>query len=505
MHDPIFKNKGCDGGNALRTFYYIRDNGIALDREYMYKAKDEKCDSDKQKCIVKLNLSEELELKQVPQGDESALRKALLFYGPMIVTIRADLSSFQNYGGGVYADVDCKPLAPKEGGHDMLLIGYGTDEEDGDYWLLINTIGPCIMSITFLLCERFENLVRFERLINCGCVMSHDIGTVIDRSSFMFSSIFLFFAICASLTKYGLSEVSIYDFFTFDKNLGGSESMPTEYSEYTSFRRLIVNPPFTYFGKVYDSLWISPYGVITFTNPMPKSDDPTCHAEVRYYSTIAPYWVLAKDSYNVDNTTRSKIIWHYANLYGDATSNTVVRDAIKARKEIGNAFPAFQNITLKWVGVATWINMLMSERYYSRTDNPTFFTMQAALATDGVHSFAIFYYNKIDFSRDFTFFTGFDAGNRQDHYPIASSCSDLTSIRNLTTESNVGSPGKWVFRVDLPSILAPGSLCPEITTPLDGYCQPSDFTVGSEATKMARWFGQDLFLIANLLMGQLYI
>ena len=38
-----YENEGCNGGDMHNAFWYVIDNGIALESKYPYQAKDKKC------------------------------------------------------------------------------------------------------------------------------------------------------------------------------------------------------------------------------------------------------------------------------------------------------------------------------------------------------------------------------------------------------------------------------------------------------------------------------
>ncbi|KAI1699670.1 nidogen-like domain-containing protein [Ditylenchus destructor] len=223
---------------------------------------------------------------------------------------------------------------------------------------------------------------------------------------------------------------------------------------------IVMNPPFPFFGKLYDALYVNPDGAITFDTWMSKDvkHEATCQATVRSFSTIAPFWT------ETSRFNKRSVTWQHIN-----------GESEKARSEIISAFPTFHDIKLKWIVAATWLNVTsVSGDYRDR------FTMQAIITTDGVRSFAIFYYNEVKYPGK-AFFSGFDAGDGRKRHMIAASC-ETTRATEIDKESNVGSPGKWVFRVDKDKIYEPGSLCPALPIPMYGYCHPlDDFTLGSEA------------------------
>ncbi|KAI1695893.1 nidogen-like domain-containing protein [Ditylenchus destructor] len=196
-----------------------------------------------------------------------------------------------------------------------------------------------------------------------------------------------------------------------DEFLWYSDGVQVSQDEGASSGPIVVNPPFPFFGKLYDALYVNPDGAITFDTWMSKdvNHEATCQA------------------------------------------------------------------TLKWIVAATWLNVTsVSGNYRDR------FTMQAIITTDGVRSFAIFYYNEVKYPGK-AFFSGFDAGDGRKRHMIAASC-ETTRATEIDEESNVGSPGKWVFRVDKDKIYEPGSHCPALPIPMYGYCHPlDDFTLGSEA------------------------
>ncbi len=138
----------------------------------------------------------------------------------------------------------------------------------------------------------------------------------------------------------------------------------------------------------------------------------------------------------------------------------------KATGEITNAFPEWKTIQIKWAFLTTWYNV----SFFGAGDCNSELrdTFQSVLASDGVHSFAIFYYNNITWTTGTHSNSGgncsglggnpakagFDAGDGKTLFVIPGSCSH--DIITIGDRSNVGSPGKWVFRVDNADIQSPG-------------------------------------------------
>ncbi len=76
---------------------------------------------------------------QLPYGNETALEIAVATVGPISVAISVP-KSFMHYKSGVYEDVYHCSVLPLT--HEVLVVGYGTDEASGmDYWLVKNCWG----------------------------------------------------------------------------------------------------------------------------------------------------------------------------------------------------------------------------------------------------------------------------------------------------------------------------------------------------------------------------
>ncbi|KAF7637568.1 hypothetical protein Mgra_00003086 [Meloidogyne graminicola] len=130
-----YGNMGCNGGLMDKAFQYIRDNkGLDTEMSYPYKAKTGK------KCLFKRSSvgASDTGFVDLPSGDEEKLKIAVATQGPVSVAIDAGHRSFQLYTHGVYDEDAC---SSENLDHGVLVVGYGTDDIHGDYWIVKNSWG----------------------------------------------------------------------------------------------------------------------------------------------------------------------------------------------------------------------------------------------------------------------------------------------------------------------------------------------------------------------------
>ena len=128
------QDKGCQGGLMDFAYKFIIDNGgIDTEADYPYTAVQGLCDDFKKqrRHVVTIDGFED-----VPQKDEASLKKATA-HQPVAVAVEADQKSFQLYMGGVYDDDDCGTQLD----HGVLLVGYGREPGQGEYWIVKNSWG----------------------------------------------------------------------------------------------------------------------------------------------------------------------------------------------------------------------------------------------------------------------------------------------------------------------------------------------------------------------------
>lgn len=127
-------NHGCHGGQTTKAFQYVRDNGISTEENYPYAAQKGFCSQD----TTDSDLPAVQGFVSIPPGDERKLQEAIATVGPIAVSMDASHFSFHNYESGIYYEEACSSFFHN---HAVLIVGYGTDEHQQDYYIVKNTWG----------------------------------------------------------------------------------------------------------------------------------------------------------------------------------------------------------------------------------------------------------------------------------------------------------------------------------------------------------------------------
>jgi cathepsin L len=125
-----YGNNGCNGGLMDSAFEYVIDNGLCSEVDFPYEARDNTCSicpnsAVKFSSCIDVTPRNQLHLKQ-------AVAK-----GPVSIAIEADTSVFQHYTGGVISSSLCGTNLD----HGVLIVGYGTESDGTDYWIVKNSWG----------------------------------------------------------------------------------------------------------------------------------------------------------------------------------------------------------------------------------------------------------------------------------------------------------------------------------------------------------------------------
>ncbi|XP_037417068.1 zingipain-2-like [Triticum dicoccoides] len=127
--DCNIENHGCNGGDYLYVFRYVRQNGLLAESSYPYKARKSICRKLDKKAAARISGFRYI------RPTEDDLEKAVA-KRPVIVTVQGD--PLQEYRGGI---MDCKFDRRLTGWHAVLVVGYGTDSYGVKYWRIKNSWG----------------------------------------------------------------------------------------------------------------------------------------------------------------------------------------------------------------------------------------------------------------------------------------------------------------------------------------------------------------------------
>jgi len=124
---------GCNGGLMDNAFAFEEnEKGLCTESDYPYVADQQTCAD---KACKNVEGSEISGFKDVKPRSHKEMMKALAIQ-PISIAIEADQLAFQFYQDGVFSS-DCGTDLD----HGVLAVGYGTDEGEGDYYLVKNSWG----------------------------------------------------------------------------------------------------------------------------------------------------------------------------------------------------------------------------------------------------------------------------------------------------------------------------------------------------------------------------
>lgn len=138
-----FPNLGCHGGTPDFSLRWSKNNDLCSEESYPYEAKNGECRA--KGCTVAIPKGTVTSVKDValvPQlvpATEKNLMSAVA-QQPVSVAVAAGNDEFQHYKSGVLTK-KCGSTTPPKPDHAVLITGYGTDPDGGDYWTIKNSWG----------------------------------------------------------------------------------------------------------------------------------------------------------------------------------------------------------------------------------------------------------------------------------------------------------------------------------------------------------------------------
>lgn len=131
---------GCNGGNPLFSWVYLRYYGIVTDECRPYTSGDGKVEAcQKNKCFGNAEFKK-YKAKKLPSmlNTVEKIKKDLFENGPVETGFQV-YEDFMTYKSGIYSHSTGKLL----GGHAVKIVGWGKEESTNtDYWIVANSWGP---------------------------------------------------------------------------------------------------------------------------------------------------------------------------------------------------------------------------------------------------------------------------------------------------------------------------------------------------------------------------
>ncbi|NXP53717.1 SNED1 protein, partial [Heliornis fulica] len=198
--------------------------------------------------------------------------------------------------------------------------------------------------------------------------------------------------------------------------------------------------PFPFFGAGHTGLYVNNNGIISFLKEVSQFT-PVAFPISKDRRVVAAFWA------DVDNRRAGDV------YYRESTEQPILE---RASRDIVQYFPEFPGFSAQWVFIATWYRVT----FFGGSSFSPVNTFQIVLITDGKLSFTIFNYESITWTTgmhassggDFTGLggiaaqAGFNAGDGKRYFNIPGSRTD--DIVDVEMTTNVGIPGRWVFRID---------------------------------------------------------
>uniref|UniRef100_A0A2K5E2F1 Sushi, nidogen and EGF-like domain-containing protein 1 n=1 Tax=Aotus nancymaae TaxID=37293 RepID=A0A2K5E2F1_AOTNA len=198
--------------------------------------------------------------------------------------------------------------------------------------------------------------------------------------------------------------------------------------------------PFPFFGARHSGLFVNNNGIISFLKEVSQFT-PVAFPIAKDRCVVAAFWA------DVDNRRAGDV------YYREATDPAMLR---RATEDVRRYFPELPDFSATWVFVATWYRVT----FFGGSSSSPVNTFQTVLITDGKLSFTIFNYEAITWTTGthassggnaaglggIAAQAGFNAGDGQRYFSIPG--SRTADMADVETTTNVGVPGRWVFRID---------------------------------------------------------
>ncbi|XP_067851680.1 sushi, nidogen and EGF-like domain-containing protein 1 isoform X2 [Heptranchias perlo] len=232
-------------------------------------------------------------------------------------------------------------------------------------------------------------------------------------------------------------SVPLSDFYPFGLENGDSVNAKVDDG---GSGLLEISLSFPFFGERHSGLYVNNNGIISFLKEVSQFT-PVAFPISNDRRVVAAFWA------DVDNRRAGEV------FYRETKDPAILQSATD---DIRRYFPELEEFSTRWALVATWYRVT----FFGGSSFSPVNTFQIVLVTDGESSFTIFNYENITWTTgmhassggDFAGLggiaaqAGFNAGDGKRYFNIPGSRTD--DIVDVEMTTNVGLPGRWVFRIN---------------------------------------------------------
>eukprot|EP00930_Biecheleria_cincta_P020464 TRINITY_DN1539_c0_g2_i2.p1 TRINITY_DN1539_c0_g2~~TRINITY_DN1539_c0_g2_i2.p1 ORF type:complete len:350 (-),score=76.55 TRINITY_DN1539_c0_g2_i2:118-1167(-) len=161
---------GCQGGLPSLAYQYAQENALCTYSSYQYKAAQGTCSTASCKVGIPKGAVKGYKglapVARLLPASEQAMMSAVS-QQPVSVAIEADQQTFQLYKGGVLKSTCGTSLD-----HGVLVVGYGTDAQGGEYWKIKNSWGTSWGENGYVRIQRGKKSLLPPQKGECGVLSS---------------------------------------------------------------------------------------------------------------------------------------------------------------------------------------------------------------------------------------------------------------------------------------------------------------------------------------------
>ncbi len=147
---------GCNGGNSMNVFNYLKTNSIPFESELPYAGKEQSCEGAKGSSYYTVASGYVGDYRSYVDPGLKKIKEAVCKYGPLVVSMRST-RAFHAYKGGIYDEV-----ATGTTNHAILVVGW--DDSKNSY-IVKNSWGKDWGENGYVLMDYKTNTAKYARWV----------------------------------------------------------------------------------------------------------------------------------------------------------------------------------------------------------------------------------------------------------------------------------------------------------------------------------------------------